>query len=267
MCGFAPPRVVKSRLDMDELDRVSEVARLLKHSRAAIAFTGAGISTMSGIPDFRSPHSGLWTNVDPLAVASIYGFRQNPTAFYEWVYPLARKSIDAEPNPAHRALAQLETRGFLHAVITQNIDMLHRRAGSKCIYELHGHLREATCTHCFAVYPGEPILLQFLEDRQIPHCPVCGGVIKPNVILFGEQLPYSELQAAQKAARHADLMLIVGSSLEVAPASHLPVLAQHHGARLVIINLEPTHLDHLASIVLHADAAEILPEVVRRLES
>lgn len=252
---------------MAELVGVSEVARLLKHSRSAIAFTGAGISTMSGIPDFRSPHAGLWTHADPMAVASIYGFRQNPAAFYEWVYPLARKSLDAEPNPAHYALAELEKRGIIHAVITQNIDMLHTRAGSKCIYELHGHLREATCTHCFAVYPADPILHQFLEDRQIPRCPACGGVIKPNVILFGEQLPYAELQAAQKAARHADLMLIVGSSLEVAPASDLPMLAHHHGARLVIINLEPTHLDHLASVVLHADAADILPEVLHRMET
>jgi len=252
---------------MADLERVSEVVRLLKHSRSAIAFTGAGISTMSGIPDFRSPHSGLWTQVDPMAVASIYGFRQNPAAFYEWVYSLARKSIEAEPNPAHYALAELEKRGFLHAVITQNIDMLHARAGSKCIYELHGHLREATCTHCFTVYAGEPILQQFLEDRQIPRCPACGGVIKPNVILFGEQLPFAELQAAQKAARHADLMLIVGSSLEVAPASDLPNQTLRHGGRLVIINIEPTHLDHLASVVLHADAAEILPEVVRRLET
>lgn len=252
---------------MDELERISEVASLLKHSRAAIAFTGAGISTMSGIPDFRSPHSGLWNNVDPMAVASIYGFRQNPALFYEWVYPLAQKSLDAQPNPAHDALAELERRGFLHGVITQNIDMLHTRAGSLCIYELHGHLREATCTHCFKVYPGEPILLQFLEDRQIPRCPACGGVIKPNVILFGEQLPFAELQAAQKAAQHTDLMLIVGSSLEVAPASELPMLALRHKARLVIINLEPTHLDKLASVVVHGDAAEILPEVVRRLES
>jgi NAD-dependent deacetylase len=252
---------------MADLDRISEVVHLLKHSRAAVAFTGAGISTMSGIPDFRSPDSGLWTHVDPMAVASIYGFRQNPAAFYEWVYPLARKSLEAQPNSAHYALAELETRGRLHAVITQNIDMLHARAGSKCIYELHGHLREATCTHCFVVYPGEPILQQFLEDREIPRCPACGGVIKPNVILFGEQLPFTELQAAQKAARHSDLMLIVGSSLEVAPASDLPMLALRHGARLVIINLEPTHLDSLASAVVHADAAEILPEVVRHLET
>lgn len=252
---------------MDDLDRISEVAHLLKHSRAAVAFTGAGISTVSGIPDFRSPESGMWNHVDPMAVGSIDGFRQNPAAFYNWVYPLARKAVDATPNPAHYALAELERRGFLHAVITQNIDMLHTRAGSLCIYELHGHLREATCTHCFVVYPGQPILHQFLEDHLVPRCPGCGGVIKPNVILFGEQLPYLELQAAQKSASHTDLMLIIGSSLEVAPASDLPMLALRHGARLGIINLEPTHLDHLATTVIHADAAEILPEVVRRLES
>jgi NAD-dependent deacetylase len=251
---------------MSTSDRISEVARLLKHSRSAIAFTGAGISTASGIPDFRSPDCGLWNNVDAMAVASIYGFRQDPGAFYNWVHSLALKTIEATPNPAHYALANLEAQGILHAIITQNIDMLHRRAGNMSVYELHGHLREATCTHCFKVYPGEPILQKFLEDHQIPYCPECGGVIKPNVILFGEQLPHSELQAAQSIARHADLMLIVGSSLEVAPASEIPTQVLRHGGRLVIINLEPTHLDHLACTVIHADAAEILPEVVRRLE-
>jgi NAD-dependent deacetylase len=251
---------------MAAIERITEIARLLKHSRAAVAFTGAGISTSSGIPDFRSPKSGLWNDVDPMAVASIYGFRQNPQAFYDWVYSLARVTCDAEPNAAHHALAQLEAKACLQAVITQNIDMLHTRAGSSRVFELHGHLREATCTHCFAVFPGEPIIRQFLEDRQVPHCPGCGGVLKPNVILFGEQLPHQEFQGAQKAARTCDLMLVIGTSLEVAPASDLPQLALRHGARLVIINLEPTPFDQSACVVIHADAAEVLPEIMRRLE-
>ena len=247
-------------------ESIRSIAALLKASRQAIAFTGAGISTPSGIPDFRDADSGLWSHTNPLEVASIYGFRQNPSAFYNWVYPLAKLTFAAQPNPAHTALAALEDRGLLKCVITQNIDMLHTRAGSKVVYEIHGHLREATCTKCFTVYPGEPILRQFLEDHQVPHCPKCRGVIKPNVILFGEQLPYREINAAQSAAQHTDLMLVIGSSLEVAPASDLPLLALRSGAKLVIINLGSTDFDQRAHQVLHADAAEVLPAILQCLE-
>ncbi|MBK8026079.1 MAG: NAD-dependent deacylase [Chloroflexi bacterium] len=249
-----------------EIEAVEQVAELLRSARHAIAFTGAGISTPSGIPDFRSPNSGLWENVNPLEVASIYGFRQNPRAFYDWVYPLVRLTVDAEPNPAHLALAQLETMGILKSIITQNIDTLHTRAGSQVVYELHGHMREATCTHCFRLFEGETLILKFLEDRILPRCPYCGGVIKPNVILYGEQLPYREIQAAREEASRADLMLIVGSSLEVAPASDLPMIALRRHARLVIINLSPTHLDNRATICLATDAADVLPLIVCRLE-
>lgn len=263
---YAPPWVVNRQPDMAAIDRIAEIAHLLKHSRAAVAFTGAGISTSSGIPDFRSPSSGLWNNVDPMAVASIYGFRQNPQLFYDWVYTLTQITCDAKPNVAHYALAELETRASLQSIITQNIDALHTRAGSSRVFELHGHLREATCTHCFKIYPGEPILRQFLSDRVIPRCPACGGIIKPNVILFGEQLPHQVFHAAQVAARHSDLMLVIGTSLEVAPASDIPRLALRHGARLVIINREPTPFDQSACVVIHGDAAEVLPEIMRHLE-
>jgi len=246
---------------------IEYAAELLKQATYTVAFTGAGISTPSGIPDFRSQNSGLWETVDPMVVASMYGFRQNPQAFYDWIYPLARLTMNAQPNPAHLALAELEAHGLLGAIITQNIDMLHTRAGNRTVYELHGHLREATCVHCFSVYPAEPIIHQFLEDRQVPHCPTCGGVIKPNVILFGEQLPVQELQAAKEAARKADLMVIVGSSLEVAPASDLPLLAARNGTKLIIINIDPTPVDSKAQVVIHADAAEILPAIVQRLEA
>ncbi len=248
-------------------DSLRHAAQLLAQADYAIAFTGAGISTNSGIPDFRSPNSGLWENLDPLTVASIYGFRQNPQVFYDWIYPLARLTLSAKPNPAHHALAAMEAAGILHAIITQNIDMLHTAAGNTNVYELHGHLREVTCTHCFAVYPAQPVLLRFLEDRQVPHCPQCNGVIKPNVILYGEQLPVRELINARQVANKADVILIIGSSLEVAPASELPWVAAKNGAKLIIVNLEPTPVDHMADICIHADAAVVLPQIMRQLEA
>lgn len=248
-------------------EQIDRAAELLLRAKYTVAFTGAGISTPSGIPDFRSHKTGLWENVDPMAVASIYGFRQNPQAFYDWIYPLARLTLNAEPNPAHYTLANLEVHGLLQAIITQNIDMLHTRAGNTTVYELHGHLREATCIHCFRVYPAEPIMHKFLDDRKVPHCPACGGVIKPNVILFGEQLPVQQLQAAKEAARKTDLMLIVGSSLEVAPAGDLPLAAARNGAKIIVVNIDPTPVDSKAQVVIQADAAEILPQIMQRVEA
>lgn len=242
-------------------------AHLFRAANSLVAFTGAGLSTPSGIPDFRSPHSGMWEKSDPMTVASIFGFRQNPQAFYNWVRPLARLTMDAQPNPAHFALARLEALGKLKSVITQNIDMLHERAGNHKIYELHGHLREATCIHCFKVYPAKPILERFMEDGIVPLCRECGGILKPNVILFGEQLPIRQLQGAREAVRNCDLLIVLGSSLEVAPASDLPVMAKQAGAKLIIINLEKTHLDSMADLVIHADVAEAMPAILALLET
>lgn len=247
-------------------ERILMVAQWVRYSESIVAFTGAGISTPSGIPDFRSPNSGLWQSVDVMKVASIFGFRHNPEAFYKWVEPLARTTFKAQPNSAHHALVHLEQVGKLRAVITQNIDMLHTRAGSSTVYELHGHMREATCIKCFSVYDGYAIIEKFLEDHLVPHCSACGGVLKPNVILFGEQLPVNEFNAAKKVSRKADMMLIVGSSLEVAPASDLPILARQNGAKLVIINTEPTALDEFVHLVIRGDAAEILPSIVQSLK-
>lgn len=242
-------------------------AQLLKQAKSVVAFTGAGISTPSGIPDFRSPHSGLWTDVDPMSVASMMGFRQKPEAFYGWIYPLAHLIYTAKPNPAHDAIARLEALTNFSAVITQNIDMLHSRAGSRVVFELHGHLREATCVHCFTVYPAEPVISQFLQDGRVPVCSRCNSVLKPNVILFGEQLPIRQLVQSREVSRKCDLMLIVGSSLEVAPASDIPLLARQYGAKLIIVNLEATPLDSLAEQVFHADASEVLPQIVDYLEN
>lgn len=246
---------------------VEDAAHLLREAKYATAFTGAGISTPSGIPDFRSPHSGLWENVDPFEVASITGFRRSPRNFYNWLYPLANTTLNAQPNPAHLTLAALETKGYIQSVITQNIDGLHTRAGSQTIFELHGHLREMTCIHCFEVYDSAPVIERFLVDQEVPHCPKCNNVLKPNVILFGEQLPIQALLSARQAAIQADVLIVVGSSLEVAPASDLPALVARNGGKLIIINLEPTHLDRAAEIVIHEDAAVILPQIMQYLDS
>lgn len=245
---------------------LESAAALLRGARRAVALTGAGISTPSGIPDFRSPQSGLWEQVDPAEVASLLAFRRNPRRFFEWIRPLARLMREASPNPAHLALAHLEQQGYIQGVITQNIDMLHTRAGSRTIHEIHGHMREATCVECFRVYPTEDFVEGFIATGAIPHCASCGGMLKPNVILFGEQLPVRVMQAAQRAARSADVMLVAGSSLAVAPASELPLIALAHGARLIIVNYEPTFLDDRASVVIHDDVAAVLPRLARLLE-
>lgn len=248
-------------------DYIEAAAELIRCADFVVAFTGAGISTDSGIPDFRSHDSGMWNHFDPIEVASIYGFKRNPQAFYDWVKPLADLTLNAQPNAAHKALATLEKQGRLKCIITQNIDTLHHRAGNTIIYELHGHLRQATCTHCFHLYDAEPIMSQFMIDGLVPKCASCGGPIKPNVILFGEQLPFREFQAAKDATRKCDLMIVIGSSLEVAPASDLPILATSTGAKLIIINLEMTESDKIADVVIHERAARVLPAIVQRLET
>jgi len=227
-----------------------------------VALTGAGISTPSGIPDFRSPGSGLWSKFDPFEVASIYAFKRRPQDFYDWIHPIAKKTFEAEPNVAHLALAQMESNGSLKGVITQNVDMLHTRAGSKSVYEVHGHLREMTCLVCYEVYPSGPLLESFIESGEMPVCDKCQGVLKPNVILIGEQLPIRVMNEVNRMTRACDLMLVVGSSLEMAPVGDLPVVAVHSGARLIIINNEPTGIDHLANVVIHADVVDVLPRMV-----
>src|SRR5574341_1469863 len=241
-------------------------ADLLRGARYGVALTGAGISTPSGIPDFRSPHSGLWEQVNAMEVASIYGFRRNPEAFFAWIRPLARLMVEARPNPAHVALAQMEAMGVVRELITQNIDVLHTRAGSHVVYEVHGHMREATCGQCFRVFPTETFLSQFIETGAIPRCPDCNGILKPNVVLFGEQLPIEVLHEAQRAAADCDVMLVAGSSLAVAPVSELPMTALAHGAQVIVVNYEETYVDRRASVVIHDDVARTLPRIVRLLE-
>jgi NAD-dependent deacetylase len=237
---------------------------MIRESQYMVAFTGAGSSTRSGIPDFRSPGSGLWENADPLLVASIWSFRMDPKPFYEWVRPLADSMLTATPNPAHQALARLEESGHLKAVITQNIDDLHQKAGSGRVLELHGHLREATCIHCYTVVKALPRMQHLIATGEIPHCQ-CGGVLKPNVIFFGEQLPIQVYNEATAEARRCDLMLVAGSSLEVTPAADIPPMAVDHGAKAIVINLVPIPFDSRADVVIHGDMAEVLPRIVDAL--
>ena len=244
--------------DLDNL--ITQAAKLLRQATCAVAMTGAGVSTPSGIPDFRSPDSGLWNQVDPFAVASVFAFRQRPQEFYDWIRPLARLMLDAQPNPAHHALARLETAGLLKSIITQNIDGLHQQAGSQWVHEVHGHMRQATCIRCYQVVPADSLIEALIERGQVPRC-ACGGVMKPNVILLGEQLPLHVLTAARQDARACDVMLVAGSSLEVEPAADLPLVALGRGARLIIVNYQAAYLDERADVLIHADVAHVLPRI------
>lgn len=243
--------------------QIQQAIHLLQQASHVTALTGAGISTPSGIPDFRSPTSGLWDNVDPFLVASLQGFRQNPSAFFDWLHPLAQTVLSAQPNPAHIALATLEKHGPLNSILTQNIDLLHNKAGSERVYELHGHLRTATCINCHHTVPATNHLHAFATDGTIPHCDRCDGILKPDVILFGELLPETVIQAAQRETAVCDLMIVAGSSLEVAPVNGLPPRAIAHGAKLIIVNLSPTHLDSLADVVIREDVADVLPRLAQ----
>ena len=240
-------------------------ADLIRQSRHAVALTGAGMSTPSGIPDFRSSGTGLWSRDEPLEVASLSTFRTKPGLFFEWFRPLARQMFDARPNAAHFALAKLEQHGFIKAVITQNVDVLHQRSGSKTVIEMLGTLLTLTCTQCYHQAQADVYIASFVEDGTLPSCPKCGALLKPDVILFGEQLPQSAWFAAQRAARSCDVMLVVGSSLEVLPVAGLPMQALDRGAHLIIINNAPTYLNIRADAVFFNDVAEILPAIAERV--
>ncbi|MGE5250735.1 MAG: SIR2 family NAD-dependent protein deacylase [Bacteroidota bacterium] len=246
------------------LTAIEFAAELFRSAKRAVVLTGAGLSTPSGIPDFRSEGTGLWSREEPLEVASLTTFRTAPEKFFNWFRPLANQIFYAEPNPAHDALARLEQAGLVRAIITQNIDLLHQKAGSKRVIEMHGSMRTLTCTRCFQQVESAPFLPAFAASGAMPCCPACGAVLKPDLILFGEQLPYKAWQEAQREARHCDLMLVAGSSLEVLPVAGLPMQALDRGAHLVIINNTPTYLNVRADISILEDVARILPAIAER---
>lgn len=256
-----PEKPAASHLD----SRIIAAADILRTSGHTIVLTGAGISTPSGIPDFRSADSGLWSTADPMEVATLWSFHRAPERFYDWIRPVARALFDAQPNAAHRALAQLEAVGLIQRIITQNIDDLHQRAGAINVVELHGHLRSVTCLACHTHYPAHDLWPAFMQHGTIPRCPACHAVLKPDVILFGEPPPYQSLRMAQEDALHCDVMLVVGSSLEVEPAADLPFLARRRGAKIVVINFASTPVDAQAEVVIQADVAYALPRLAQLL--
>jgi NAD-dependent protein deacetylase/lipoamidase len=237
----------------------------VRRNQPCVVLTGAGISTESGIPDFRSP-TGLWAQFDPMEYGTIEAFRSDPEKVWRFYAPRISMLTKAEPNPAHHALAELERLGFVRAVVTQNIDLLHERAGSREVVEVHGSIRASTCPQCDASHSLERVRA-LLEERpeEAPRCASCAGVLKPDVVFFGELLPERAMEQAHALAASAGLMLVVGSSLEVFPVAGLPQQTLNAGGELAIVNLGPTPFDGRAAVKVDASAAEALPEVARIL--
>ncbi len=238
---------------------IRRAANLIIDACSCVVITGAGISTASGIPDFRSMGSGLWTKHNPLEVASLTIFRQHPERFFDWLRPFAKKMLHALPNSAHFALANIENAGFIDTIITQNIDGLHQRAGSKKVLEVHGTINTLTCTVCYKIFDAESYLSQYIDHGEIPFCRTCGGILKPDPILLEEQLPITTWLAATKAVDSCDLLIITGSSLAIMPVAGLPVRALQNGAKIIIINQSTTYVDEQAECVITGDVSEIMP--------
>ena len=232
--------------------RVAELAELIGESECTVALTGAGVSVPSGIPDFRTPETGLWANVDPMEVAHIDVFERDPARFWSYYRPRFHSLGDKRPNAAHEALAELERRGELEGVITQNIDRLHRAAGSENVVEVHGSIATSSCMRCMASFDIEEVDALF-DDEGVARCTTCTGPVKPDVVLFGELLPQSAMAMAQQLAERADLMLCVGSSLAVHPVAALPRLTLESGGRLAIVTKGPTPYDGAAELKLEGE--------------
>ena len=243
---------------------VERLAELLGQSRRAVALTGAGVSVPSGIPDFRTPETGLWAKVDPMEVAHISVFEREPERFWSYYRPRFQSLGEKEPNRAHAALAELERRGLIEGVITQNIDRLHRAAGSKEVIEVHGSIETSSCTACGASFGLEQVADLF-DERGVAICAACGGGVKPDVVLFGEMLPLEAIERATALAESADLMLCVGSSLAVHPVAGLPQLTLESGGRLAIVTKGETPYDEEAELKLEGEVDEELAALLAAL--
>jgi NAD-dependent deacetylase len=243
----------------------SRVADLLRGAERAVALTGAGISVPSGIPDFRSPGSGLWEKHDPMVVAHIDAWRRDPDRFWSFYSQRFATLTDKRPNEAHLALAELERRGLIRGVITQNIDRLHRKAGTERLIEVHGSIEWSVCLRCGERVQIDRVIALLAGGDGAPRCPTCGAPLKPEVVLFGELLPERALAEAQDLALAADLMLCVGSSLEVYPVAGLPAMTRGAGGRLALITQGPTPYDSDADVKLDGDVVEELRAVLAAL--
>ena len=236
----------------------------MRSSGCTVALTGAGISVPSGIPDFRSPGTGVWEKVNPMEVAHIEVFRREPKRFWSYYRPRFGMLDGKQPNGAHLALAELEQRGLLEAVITQNIDRLHRKAGSRRVVEVHGTIDTASCVHCSATYSREQVRDMF-DDEGVARCTGCEGPVKPDVVLFGELLPEEAMAEAYTLAERAELLLCVGSSLEVQPVASLPAVTRRAGGRVAIVTKGPTPYDAECDVRLRGDVVSELQGLLTAL--
>lgn len=241
------------------------MADLLREADRAVVLTGAGISVPSGIPDFRSPGTGLWENVDPMEVAHIDAWRRDPDRFWSFYGQRFASLVDRQPNEAHLAVAELERRGLIRGVVTQNIDRLHRLAGTERLIEVHGSIDRSVCMECGAKVPIDRVVTLLAERDGAPLCEACAAPLKPDVVLFGELLPERALAEAQALAMDADLMICVGSSLEVYPVAGLPAITHGGGGRLVLITQGPTPYDGDAEVKLDGDVVTELNAVLAAL--
>ncbi len=235
----------------------AQLAELIRTKKKAVAITGAGISVESGIPDFRSP-GGLWERFDPREYATITAFQRNPAKVWVMLKEMDQLMVQARPNPAHYALAELEKRGHLLGIVTQNVDNLHQEAGSINVIEYHGNAHRFACLQCKGTWPREA-----LDFAHLPlHCN-CGGLIKPDVVFFGEAIPEEAMYQANALALSCDLLLLIGTSMEVVPANVLPQVAKNVGAIIVESNVMHTHLTHyLTDYFLPGPAGEVWPLVM-----
>ena len=240
------------------------LAGMLRESASTVVLTGAGVSVPSGIPDFRTPGTGMWENVDPMEVAHIDAFHADTARFWRYYRPRFHELGSKRPNGAHLALAQLEQQGLISAVITQNIDRLHRAAGSQCVIEVHGSIETSSCTSCSKSVGIDEVEALF-SDGEIAVCAGCGGKVKPDVVLFGEFLPEQAMAEATALCEGAELILCVGSSLEVYPVAGLPSVALNRGARLAIVTKGTTPYDRDAAVRLDGDVVEDLQAVLAAL--
>jgi NAD-dependent deacetylase len=255
--------VSEATLSSNNAERVADLLRAAEH---AVVLTGAGISVPSGIPDFRSPGTGLWEKVDPMEVAHIDAWRRDPDRFWSFYGQRFASLTDKRPNDAHMAVAELERRGLVRGVITQNIDRLHRMAGSARLVEVHGSIEWSICLECGGRQSLEQVVELLAQGDGAPECPACIAPLKPDVVLFGELLPERALAEAQALAMDADLMLCVGSSLEVYPVAGLPAITRGAGGRLVLVTQGPTPYDHDAEIKLDGDVVDELRAVLAAIE-
>jgi NAD-dependent deacetylase len=254
--------------NQDLTSLIDRVADLILDSRRLVVFTGAGISTESGIPDFRGP-AGLWTRFDPDDF-TIDKFLNNPDSRRkQWhIFREGLLSDKALPNAAHIAIAELCRMGRLDCVITQNIDNLHQKAGvpDDKVFELHGNMKWAVCLNCARRFPFEEIKSRLDSGEAIPDCPSCRGMLKPDIVMFGEPLPYQVLEEAGLRSRAADLFIVIGSTLVVYPAAYMPAYAVASGANLVIINIGETPLDREATVLINAKAGDTMAAIVDKVK-